>query len=60
MALNDWEDGEAGGTPLSAERLNERDAAITALQTALEGKADTSVTDGFETRIAALEAAAEG
>ncbi|MCF8610059.1 hypothetical protein L5G28_07770 [Gordonia sp. HY285] len=28
MALNDWQDGTEGGTPLSAERLNERDAAI--------------------------------
>ena len=40
MALNDWADGEQGGTPLSAERLNERDQAITALQDALDEKQD--------------------
>lgn len=28
MALEDWQDGAGGGTPLSAERLNERDEAI--------------------------------
>lgn len=32
MALNDWQDGPEGGTPLSAARLNERDAAIVAAQ----------------------------
>lgn len=32
MALNDWQDGPEGGTPLSAARLNERDAAIIAAQ----------------------------
>ncbi len=35
MALNDWADGAGGGTPLSAARLNERDAAIVALQQAV-------------------------
>lgn len=30
MALGDWVDGAAGGTPLSAARLNERDTAIVA------------------------------
>lgn len=28
MALNDWQNGASGGTPLSADRLNERDTAI--------------------------------
>lgn len=45
MALNDWADGEAGGTPLSAERLNERDAAIVALQAALTALDAADITD---------------
>lgn len=34
MALGDWKDGKDGKTPLSAARLNERDQAIQALQSA--------------------------
>lgn len=44
MALNDWQDGVAGGTPLSAARLNERDQAILDLESVVEGKADVSHT----------------
>ncbi|TCN51795.1 hypothetical protein EV641_109186 [Rhodococcus sp. SMB37] len=43
MALNDWQNGQAGGTPLSAERLNERDAAIVAAQSAVTAAASTAV-----------------
>jgi hypothetical protein len=39
MALGDWEDGIDGGTPLSAERLNERDAAIEAAQATADAAA---------------------
>ena len=30
MALQDWQDGVLGGTPLEADRLNERDALLEA------------------------------
>ncbi|MGO3325313.1 hypothetical protein [Gordonia sp. (in: high G+C Gram-positive bacteria)] len=81
MALNDWQDGAVGGTPLTAARLNERDTAIvdagkTATWGQVSNKPSTfppathshdvadvtglqAILDDYETRIAALEAAAE-
>lgn len=44
MALNDWQDGAGGGTPVTAARLNERDAAIVAAQSA----ADDAASDAAE------------
>ena len=45
MALNDWEDGAEGGTPLSAARLNERDTAIVdAAKTATWGQVSNRPT----------------
>lgn len=42
MALGDWQDGEAGGTPLSAARLNERDTEIQSAQSAASDAATTA------------------
>ena len=53
MALNDWQDGAGGGTPLTAARLNERDAAIVSLQSAISDLVDDVAA--LEGRVAALE-----
>ena len=51
MAFTDWQDGQAGGTPLSAARLNAMGTGINAAQSAADAAqttADTKVTgDGI-------------
>lgn len=44
MALNDWQDGAEGGTPINAARLNERDAAIVAAQNTADGAVSAAGT----------------
>ena len=57
--LEDWKDGADGGTPLTAERLNERDQAIKQLQTDVAGKAKTKHSHAVGD-VTGLQAALDG